>query len=341
MRKIVIIILALVVALSALPVTFACYNGGWGHHWGWGNWDRFWRPHQTVYCCNNGCDVIFSSITKIDESEDYFVEPKEVGDTTACITSCGNNLSVNITNAYPGYEATIYFCIKNIGLHPATITGIIPNSPYTTDFITVALNGGIVVGTVIQPCSTLCGQLKISGIPQREDAQNQTFTFDFTIDFQCFPTECETAYAYYPECYGYYAHCFLNWYHGYKFTKWGWTNGPLGPGEYTFDIYAGAAHCSLWRGENIGTLTVNYDGSTATVLYDITGSDYTMTETHLYVGSEPWPRKNGGDYTVAPGDYPYSHTLDNETTDYYPPPPINGFNGEDIYIIAHAVACPE
>lgn len=324
MRKVVIIILALVVALSALPITFACYHGGWGH------WDRFWRPNKTViYCCPNECNVIFTYENAYDNDLTSSWEPKEVADTEADITCCGKNLAVTVTNAYPGYAGTIDFCIKNMGLYPATVNGLetVKDSPFYAqlDFT------GIEMGITLQPGEIKCGQLVIHSVPQIEESQDKTFTFDITINFECAPTKCETAYAYGGCCY---AHCFLYNYLWHSFTKWGWTNGPLGTGTYEFDIYAGAAQCNLSKGENIGTLFVDYDDSTVHVYYDITGSDYTMTSTHLYVGNEPWPRINGG-YTVAPGQYPYSHdNLSNVLTDEYTVPACG-----PIYIIAHAVAC--
>lgn len=318
MRKAIFMIVAVVVALSILPVTFACYTWGWG----------YWRPYKPVTYCTPECSVAFISV-QTDDNEDTFPEPKDVADTTAFITDCDKKIVVTINNAYPGYEGIVDFCVKNKGSLPATITSIIINNP-NPGYLQVDLTGECMVGAVIQLGETKCGHLVIYGIPQQDDAQNRTFTFDITINFGCIPKPCETAYAYG----GSYAHCFLNWYLGHKFAKWGWTNGPLGPGSYTFYIYAGAGQCHLSKGENIGTLTVNYDGSTAKVTYDIADSGYTMTSTHLYVGSNPWPRKNGG-YTVTPGQYPYSHTLDNETEDDYTITDLSG----NIYVIAHAVVC--
>jgi len=330
MRKAIIIILAMVVALSALPVTFACYSGGWGH------WDRFWRPHKPVYCCPTNCKVIFTSVNA-DDNELTFTEPKEVAQTTAYINYCTKKqLVITIDNAYPGYEGIVNFCIKNTGTMAATITGITPDYP-DPDYLQIDLTGEVQEGTVIQPCREKCGQLVIGGIPQLEDAQNRTFTFTIDIDYTCtcVPKTCETAYAY-NRCY---SHCFLNWYRGQRFNNWGWTNGPLSPSRYVrvFDIYAGAAQCDLWRGKKVGYLTVDYDGSTATVTYNITYPGYKMTETHLYVGSYPWPKKNG-DYTVAPGQYPYDNddaTLVTDTIVSY----VITLGGGDIYIIAHAVVC--
>jgi hypothetical protein len=113
----------------------------------------------------------------------------------------------------------------------------------------------------------------------------------------------------------------------------GWSNGPLSAGNYTFYIYAGAAQCNLSKGKKVGTLTVNYNGSKATITYNMYAGN-TMTETHLYVGNDKLPKKNG-QYTVSPGQYPYSHTLNNATTDQYV---ITGLSGK-IYVVAHAVVC--
>jgi hypothetical protein len=329
MRKALLIIMAVVVALSALPVTFACYNGGWGHWWAWG----YWRPHKTITYCTPECSITFTS-AQTSDNEGSSTRPQDIADTSAYITGCGKTIVVTVNNAYPGYEGILDFCVKNNGSLPATIH-ITINNPNPPEYLQLDLTGEVQEGAVIQPCNTKCGHLVIHGIPQLLEVMGRTFTFTITITPECIPSDCETAYAY-GGCN--YAHCFRNWYLGHRFTKWGWTNGPLGPGHYEFAIYAGAGQCYLPKGENIGTLTVDYDGSTATVTYNITGSGYRMTETHLYVGNAPWPEKNGGDYTVAPGDYPYSHTLDNAIIDFYPPPPIN-VSGP-IYIIAHAVVCP-
>jgi hypothetical protein len=323
MRKAIIIILAMVLALAALPVTFACYNGGWG------NWDRFWRPQQPVYCCPTNCKVTFT-LVHADDNELTFTEPKEVAQTTACIKDCGKKLAITINNAYPGYAGIVDFCVKNTGTMAATITGITPDYPDPV-YLQIDLTGEVYEGTVIQPCSTKCGQLVIYGIPQLEDAQNRTFTFTIDIDYTCtcVPTTCETAYAYKCGCCGSLSTCFSYW----GFSQWGWTTGPLGPGCYTLDIYAGAAQCNIYKGKKVGSLTVYYNGSTALITYNMYPG-YKMDETHLYVGSDPLPKKNGV-YTVAPGQYPYSHDLNNASTDSYT---VTGLSGR-IYIIAHAVVC--
>ncbi|NQT31566.1 MAG: hypothetical protein HQ588_04455 [Deltaproteobacteria bacterium] len=321
MRKAIILILAMVVALSALPITFACYNGGWG------NWDRFWRPQQIVYACPTYCSVIITSVNAYD-NEDTFTEPKEVAQTTASIQDYGKKLVITIDNAYPGYQGIVDFCVKNTGTLAATITGITINNP-NTGYLDLDLTGDCEVGAVIQPWTTKCGQLVIDGIPQLEDAQNRTFTFDITLNFECIclPLTCDTAFA---RSY-LYSTCFSYW----GFSNWGWTNGPLQPDEYRFPLYAGAAQCDISKGKHVGWITVNYNGSTAIVTYNMFYG-YKMDETHLYVGNEPLPRINGdGEYTVAPGQFPLSHDLDNASTDWYA---VTGLSGE-IYVVAHAVVC--
>ena len=108
------------------------------------------------------------------------------------------------------------------------------------------------------------------------------------------------------------------------FRRWGWNIGPLVPGTYTYDIYAGAGRCDISKGEFVGTVTISYDGTNVTALYDLMDG-YSNSETHLYAGTAPFPKKNNGRYTVAPGKYSVQNDL----------------NGEAIYVIAHAVTCED
>jgi hypothetical protein len=122
------------------------------------------------------------------------------------------------------------------------------------------------------------------------------------------------------------------------FNRWGWTNGPLEASAtpYTFDVTAGAGQCK--GGTKVGTLAVDYDGSTAKVTFQAsgtnpaTGLDYRLQETHLYVGSAPLPTNNG-EYTVAPGQYPTIHgELKGVASDSYT---VTGLSGP-IHVVAHA-----
>ncbi|MDL1979438.1 MAG: hypothetical protein LWX52_15350 [Deltaproteobacteria bacterium] len=121
------------------------------------------------------------------------------------------------------------------------------------------------------------------------------------------------------------------------FNRWGWSNGPVGHGIYTWDIYAGAGQSDITKGTLVGTLTVDYNESTATVTFNMTpGSGYYMDENHLYVGNEILARDVNNEFTVAPGQYPTIHDeLNSATSDSYI---IEGLSG-DIYVVAHATVC--
>lgn len=146
---------------------------------------------------------------------------------------------------------------------------------------------------------------------------------------------CETAFAWGDED----ATCFLDLDFDADgrsdFSRWGWTNGPLGPGSYAFDIYQAAGRCDLSKGDLVGTLGMTYDGATAQVTYE-TLPGFVMDETHLYVGSAPLA-SNNGEYTVAPGQYGQLHDLGDATSDSFT---VTGLSG-DIYVVAHAVTCAE
>jgi hypothetical protein len=124
------------------------------------------------------------------------------------------------------------------------------------------------------------------------------------------------------------------------FERWGWTNGPLGTGSYSMDIWAGAAQSDTTKGTHVGTLSVLYDDTydAAVVTYQMSPG-FWMEETHLYVGSDRLPKfKQGNKFveTVAPGQYPYIHDdLEGVTRDSYAVSPLSGF----IYVVAHAVVC--
>jgi len=149
------------------------------------------------------------------------------------------------------------------------------------------------------------------------------------------PRTCETAFAYG----GSDATCFIGTdFDGdgsaNDFNRWGWSNGPLGAGSYSWDVYAAAGRCDLNNGTLVGSLGVVYDGSSATVTFTRTG-DFMLDEEHLYVGSEPLARDGNGEYTVAPGQYPLVIDLSDATSTTNV---VSGLSGS-IYVVYHAVAC--
>jgi hypothetical protein len=143
---------------------------------------------------------------------------------------------------------------------------------------------------------------------------------------------CETAFAFPIESPG---HCF----HEDGFNRWGWTIGPLGPGVYTFPVYAGAGQCDLEKGTEVGQLKFVYDREGAKITY-ASYSGYKMTGTHFNIGSTPYPMV-ADKPTVSPGLYTAIHDeLRDEQLDVYT---FNRFDTDavgQVYIIAHAVSCP-
>jgi hypothetical protein len=117
-------------------------------------------------------------------------------------------------------------------------------------------------------------------------------------------------------------------------SKWGWTNGSLGAGNYTFQLYAAAGQCDISKGTLVGTVTVVYTGSLATVTYNM-DLGYTLTETHVWVGPTELPLVKHGKKQVpsaAPGLFPYFAAI----TDGGAKATVEVTVSGPIYVAAHA-----
>ena len=264
---------------------------------------------------------------------------KDVARTLAWIEPDPQYITVEVGNSYPHYYSTVFFTlecpdsrqgwVRDIILEP-----VVDNSEANPfDYITVTTSL-LEINQPIPSGGEVMGALHI--MVKQEAKQNAIYKFRLTIHTECKLRTCGTAYAYGgpPEYIDpNYAICFIGMPELNK-PPWGWTNGPLSPGYYEFDIWASAAKCDTSKGRLAGTLTIDYDGSTAVITYNM-DADYTMDATHLYVGNERLPRDGKGDYTVSPGQYPYQNILEYATSDTYT---ITGLSG-DIYVVAHAVAC--
>jgi len=126
-------------------------------------------------------------------------------------------------------------------------------------------------------------------------------------------------------------------------NRWGWTNGPYPAGNYKFPVYAGAGLCDISKGILVGYLFINYNGTSATFNYQLsgvnpsTGVPYTLREVHVYAGTDLFPKitngQQAGEYTIAPGKYPVkagSLNVQNYSVT------VNGLSG-NIHLIAHSV----
>lgn len=117
--------------------------------------------------------------------------------------------------------------------------------------------------------------------------------------------------------------------------RWGWSIGPLSEGVDTFDIIAGAGRCDTAKGTKVGYGIVSYEGGVAQVSFHAYPGQ-AFFEAQLYVGSDKLPRGVKGKYTVAPGQYPLQHGLDNVTSDSFT---VTGLTGNP-YLVLHLVSGP-
>ncbi len=352
MKKAIIIIVAVVMALGSMGVSYAgLFSGG--------------TPINTNCVPNQNCDVhckwVISNDNgtvenpQLDAGDDggplpashdqngplSSADPKTPGanclrydkDVAKTTGWCEDgNITILIENAYPSYYPTVFFGLKNYGTMLATITGITPVNPYPNE-LTFSYNG-ISVGQQIPINGEVTGNVQIH--VEQSAQQKSTYKVSLRIDFECTPSiSCETAYARaYPK-----QHCFTQ----YGFSDWGWTNGQLSLGyeDTKVPIYAGAAQCDITKGTLVGYATIKYYKVNSTCKVDVQfkmNNGYTMKTTHVYVGTTPVPIKYN-QATVAPGQYPYQHSLNNATTDSYTITLNSGMCGKNVYVIAHADVC--
>jgi hypothetical protein len=159
-----------------------------------------------------------------------------------------------------------------------------------------------------------------------------TATANATVDILYITYHDETAWGYL----GGYAKPFTQ----LGFKNWGWTNGPLGQGTYTFDLIAGAGGNVLTDGKKVGTVTVDYgtvnaNGGNVTVTYTVEDPDV-LKDVHLYIGNNPLPTVKSGKKNVptnSPGQFPYTGTVIDNGCIIAPTITFTG----TIYVAAHAV----
>lgn len=273
---------------------------------------------------------------------------------TAGSVTIGNDTSTLYVNYQLNGNWRIYQALLYVGLPenaPGTLnadgTGVFNpaafpvQSPYYGTFTQThsfqvslgTLDDCFIVVALVKAKDTVTNELKeVWGKPL---LKSHGYYFDYCVQ-TCAPPPpptplggCETAYAWGDS----YATCFLN-IAGVNSNNWGWSNGPVGAGSYSWPMYAGAGQCNISNGTYVGTLAVSYAPPTATITYTVLNG-YALNETHLFVGNQILPLKKGK-YTTAPGQFPYKHeNLNGATSDTYT---ISGLSG-NIYIAAHSVVC--
>lgn len=112
------------------------------------------------------------------------------------------------------------------------------------------------------------------------------------------PPTPHPAYAYSPS-----ATCFTD----IAINMPGWTTSIVDPGSYPQVLYADPTGCDPSSLTAVGTVSVDYDGSTATVTFTMTGT-YTLDLAAVYIGGSEAPP------STDPNLYPYKQALSGATT---------------------------
>lgn len=114
-------------------------------------------------------------------------------------------------------------------------------------------------------------------------------------------------------------------------NRWGWAIKLTAAGASSYDIYAGAGLNNTSKGTLVGTLSVNWDGSSATVIYDLTGG-HCLEEVHIYAG-------DSAPTTIAPGQYGYIASFDPNASSHTATLPLSDASNDGVWLIAHGVVC--
>jgi hypothetical protein len=111
-------------------------------------------------------------------------------------------------------------------------------------------------------------------------------------------------------------------------NRWGWAINLTSTGETTYPIYAGAGLNYISKGSLVGLLTVNWDGTNATITY-LTYPGFLLSTVHIYAGdTKPT--------TIAPGLYGNTVDFDPKVNTYSATISVSDTDSDGIWIIAHA-----
>ena len=128
------------------------------------------------------CDVAFTSAGPGIPPDNEF--DKNVGHVTVTRDPSGSSITVDITTAYPGYEAYIDFTITNLGNQPIDVDGVISET-YNVNALEIVVTG-VAENTVLYAGESLEGTVTIKVLPGAE--QNTPYPFTMGLGFS--NTEC-------------------------------------------------------------------------------------------------------------------------------------------------------
>jgi hypothetical protein len=117
-----------------------------------------------------------------------------------------------------------------------------------------------------------------------------------------------------------------------KLTKnrWGWAINLKQAGSTTYDVWVGAGLNYTSKGKKVGTVTIDFNGSQATITYNYLPG-YGMEEAHIYAG-------DGKPTTLAPGQYGNTFYFSPFASTFTTTLDVADTNGDGVWFILHSVA---
>ena len=113
-------------------------------------------------------------------------------------------------------------------------------------------------------------------------------------------------------------------------NRWGWAINLTNAGSFTYDLFVGAGLNNTSRGKLVGSVTIDYTGTQATVTYNLNAT-FAIEEGHVFAGDfRPTtlaPGQYGNTFYFSPFATTHSFTVDVTDTD-----------GDGAWFIVHAVA---
>lgn len=123
------------------------------------------------------CDVAFTSAGPGDPPDNEI--DKDVGDVTVTLDPSGSSITIDVTTAYPGYEAYVDFTIANLGNMPINVDGIV-SEDYDETALEIVVSG-VVAGTVLGVGESLDGTVTVKVL--QGAAQNTVYPFTVGLGF--------------------------------------------------------------------------------------------------------------------------------------------------------------
>lgn len=116
-------------------------------------------------------------------------------------------------------------------------------------------------------------------------------------------------------------------------NRWGWAVNLRETGSFNYELWVGAGLNDVSKGILVGNVSIDYDGSQATITYSLF-SGYTIEESHIYAGDfRP--------ETLAPGQYGNTMYFDPYVNLYSVTIEVSDTNEDGVWFIIHAVAYGE